>query len=164
MPARYAARANWKALEPSIRVLSRSKKAAPRRSPPSTAALGAVDFEDHRVALAATRADGRHTEPAAAPAQLVDERADDARAAGADRMPEGDGAAVHVDLRLVDSQHPHRVQGDRGERLVDLEQVDVVDREARLLERGPRGVRGGAREVGEVVGHSGLRDDPRERR
>ena len=50
-----------------------------------------------RVALPAAGADRRAAEPAAAAAQLVDERADDARAGGADRVPERDGAAVDVD-------------------------------------------------------------------
>ena len=76
---------------------------------------------------------------------------------GADRVAHGDRAAVHVDLVLVHSQHAQRVDGHRGERLVDLEQVDVVDRQAGLLERLLGGVGGGAGQVGEVVGHRGLR-------
>src|SRR3954452_11335082 len=94
-----------------------------------------ADFEDHGIALPATGADRRNPEPAAAPPQLVYERAEDARAGRADRVAERDRAAVHVDLALVDAEHPHRVDRDRRERLVDLEQVDVVDRQAGLLER-----------------------------
>src|SRR5689334_16735855 len=106
-PARYAARPNWKAEEPSISVRSRSKKAA----------SAAIDLDDHRVALAAARADRGAAQAAAPPAQLEHERAEDARARGADRMAEGDRAAVDVDLVLVDAEHPDRVQRDRGERL-----------------------------------------------
>ena len=70
---------------------------------------------------------------AAAPAaQLVDERAEDPRAGGADRVTEGDRAAVDVDPVLVDPEHPDRVQRDRGERLVDLPQVDVLGLQAGL--------------------------------
>src|SRR6185503_2259677 len=128
MPALYAARPKWRALDPSMRVLSRSKKAAPATWP----RLAAVHFDDHRVALAAARADRRAAEPAAAAPQLVDERHQDAGAAGADRVAERDRAAVHVHLGLVELKHAHRVERDRGERLVDLEQVDLAGRQARL--------------------------------
>src|SRR5690348_15767728 len=121
-PARYAARPNWKADEPSISVRSRSKKAA----------SAAIDLDDHRVALTAARADRGAAQPAAAPAQLEHERAEDPRARGADRVAERDRAAVDVDLVLVDPEHPDRVQRHRREGLVDLPQIDVVDLEARL--------------------------------
>ena len=62
-------------------------------------------------------------------------------------------------LSSAHAEHPHRVQRDRGERLVDLEQVDVLDREAGLLERrlGRVGRRPG--QVGEVVGDRAGGDD-----
>src|SRR4051794_38526581 len=135
-PFLKAARANWNALDPSISVLSRSKKAAALPPPSATApTLPPVDLEDHGISLAAARADRRDSETAAAAAQLVHERHEDAGAARADRMAEGDRAAVDVDLRLIHAEHPHRVDRHRGERLVDLEEVDVVDREAGLVER-----------------------------
>src|ERR671917_2736269 len=96
-------------------VLSRSKKAAARGS-------AAIYLDYDRVALAAARADRGHAEPAAAAPQLVRERHQDARAARPDRVAEGDRAAVHVHLGLVDAQHSHRVERHRGEGLVDLEQ------------------------------------------
>src|SRR5437764_4497306 len=141
MPLRYAARANWNALEPSISVLSGPKKAAafPPPPPSTVIALSPVDLDDHGVTLAAARADGGHAEPSAATAQLVRERHQDARAARPDRVPEGDRAAVDVHLRLVHAEHPHRIDRNGSERLVDLEQVDVVDLQAGLLERGLRG-------------------------
>src|SRR5947209_15810232 len=126
-PARYAARPNWKAEEPSISVRSRSKKAAGVRL------SAAIDLDDHRVALAATGADCGTAEATAPPAQLEHQRAEDARAGGANRVAERHRAAVHVDLVLVDAEHPDRVQGDRGERLVDLPQVDVIGLQPRLL-------------------------------
>src|SRR5438132_13230626 len=117
-----------------MRVLSRSKNAAPPAMPLKGMAprSGPVDLEDHRVALAATRADRGHAQAPAPAPQLVDEGREDPRAARADRMAEGDRAAVHVHLALVDAQHAHRVERDRCERLVDLEQVDVVDGDPRL--------------------------------
>jgi hypothetical protein len=93
----------------------------------------------------------------------VYERREDAGAARADRVPERDRPPVDVHLRLVDTEHAHRVERHRGERLVDLEELDVIDAQAGLLERGGRGVRGRARQVREVVGHRRLGDDPSER-
>src|SRR3954468_4250709 len=87
--------------------------------------LVSVDLDEDGVALAAARADGGAAEAAAAPAQLVDERPDDAGARRADGMAQGDRSAVDVDLVLVDSEHAHRVDRDRRERLVDLPEVHV---------------------------------------
>src|SRR3954468_18906731 len=103
-------------------VRSRSKKAAAFAM---ASGLRTVDAEDHRVALPAARADRRAAQPAAAAAQLVHERAEDARARRADGMAERDGATVDVDAVLVDPEQADRVQRDRGERLVDLPHVDV---------------------------------------
>ena len=48
-------------------------------------------------------------------------------ARGAERVAEGDGAAVDVDLVHVGVVLLLPGQHDRGEGLVDLDQVDVVD-------------------------------------
>src|SRR3954469_7395669 len=132
-PLRYATRPNWKAEEPAINVRSRSKKAAPgssgRRSAPPPggggrmcgrsvtgwSSLGPSDLHDHGVALAAPRADRRAAIAAAATAQLVHQRAEDAGARRADRVTDGDGAAVDVDPLLVDAEHADRVQRHRRE-------------------------------------------------
>src|SRR4029077_8134426 len=144
-------RANCMPLDPAIRVLSRSKNAAARCKPSpgfvlgrsalsrTTSALPAPtslrprharfsraessNFDHDRVALAPARADRGDAEATAATAQLVHERADDASAGGGDRVAGGDRAAVDVDLVLVDAEHPHRVEGDRGEGLVDLPEI-----------------------------------------
>ena len=47
------------------------------------------------------------------PAELVNERPDDAAAGGADRMPERDRPAVDVDVVPGDPEHPQRVERDR---------------------------------------------------
>ena len=66
---------------------------------------------------------------------LVEQGGQDAGAAGADRVADGDGAAVDVDLVGV----PAELLADRerlgGEGLVGLDQVEVGDRPAGLLER-----------------------------
>ena len=64
--------------------------------------------------------------------------------------PEGDRAAVDVDLVGVDAELLGRGQADRGERLVDLDQVEVGGRDALLLRRpsrwrGPAGSAGSSR-------------------
>ena len=69
---------------------------------------------------------------AVAPATLlerVDQRGHDAGAAGAQRVTDRDRAAVDVGLGRI---RPGVLPGehDRRERLVDLEQVDVVQRQA----------------------------------
>ena len=43
-------------------------------------------------------------------------------------MADRDGAAVDVDLVGVDAELLGRGQRDRGERLVDLDDVELVDR------------------------------------
>src|SRR5262245_41966300 len=88
-PCRAATRANCIPLDPAIRVWSKSKNAAARLT-----ALGAVDFDHNRVALTASAADRSDADAAAAPVQLVDERADDSGTGGADRVAERDRAAV----------------------------------------------------------------------
>src|SRR4051794_33571237 len=103
---------------PAINVLSRSKKAAARS--------GAIHLEDDRVPLTSAAADRGAAEAAATTPKLVHQGADDAGAGGADRMAEGDRAAVHVDLVVIDPQHAHRVDRHRGERFVDLPEIDVL--------------------------------------
>src|SRR5437588_2065735 len=153
-PARAAARANSKAEEPAIRVRSRSKNAAERCCDSTLA----CDVDDDRVALPSARTDGRAALASAAAAQLEHERAQDARARRAERVAQRHGAAVDVDLVLVDAEHPDRAQGDRGKGLVDLPQVDVVDAQTRLIQRLLRGRGRRAREVGKVVGDLSLRE------
>ena len=71
------------------------------------------------------------------PLELVEQRADEHRAGRAERMAHRDRAAVDVDLLVRHAELLHEAHRHRGERLVDLEQVDVVDRQAGLGERLP---------------------------
>jgi len=45
-----------------------------------------------------------------------------------------DRAAVHVDLRQVDAELLLPREHDRGEGFIDLDEVDVLQRQARSLE------------------------------
>src|SRR5437773_512260 len=91
-------------------------------------------LNNESVALPAAATKRRRTGPQASPLQLMRDRQHQARAAGPDRVSDGDRAAIDVDALLVQSQHPARVQRDRGERLVDLDEVQVARIEAGLLE------------------------------
>ena len=82
-----------------------------------------------------THSVGDAVAPAAA-AQLADQRAEQAGARAAERVAERDRAAVDVEL-LRASMPSSRDAGEHlgGEGLVELDQVDVVDRQAGALER-----------------------------
>ena len=54
-------------------------------------------------------------------------------------MADGDGAAVDIDLLGVEAQLAHARDRLAGERLVELDQVEVVDRQTRAIQRLARG-------------------------
>ena len=83
--------------------------------------------EQEGVALAATAAQRGRAEPAAAAPQLERQGQRKPGARRADRVAEGDRAAVDVDPVQVDAEQLRGVDADRRERLVDLDQVEVVD-------------------------------------
>src|ERR1700729_935549 len=85
--------------------------------------------------------------PTAALLERVDQRGHNASAAGTQRMPDGDRAAVHVRLGQIGPSVFGPGQHHRGERLVDLEQVDVGERQARAV----RGLFGGRDHAGQHV-------------
>src|SRR4029077_8842976 len=100
---------------------------------------------------------------AAVAAQLVHHRPEDATAGGADRMSERDGAAVHVRLLRVGPEQLDGVDGDRRERLVHLDPLDVVDRLPGLLERDRSRLGGSARKEVEESGDGGLANERNQR-
>jgi hypothetical protein len=73
-------------------------------------------------------------EPTTGPAELVHEHRDEPAAAHPERMAERDRATVHVDLRRVETQLVDADERLRGEGLVELDEVEVVDRDAGSLE------------------------------
>ena len=143
--------------DPAIRVRSRSKNAA------APAVMAAASRRQGRGLRRRPRARSRR--PGRRPSRSRRSRGPPPRRrssctsaprirapGGADRVAERDRAAVDVDLVLVDAEHPHRVERDRGEGLVDLPEVDVVGRLADLLQRELRRLGRRPRQVGEVVG------------
>ena len=88
-------------------------------------------LDDHRDALAAADAGGAEPVAAAAAAELMQQVQGDAGAAGAERVAERDGAAVHVGPLAVEAQLLLDRQVLRREGLVDLDQVHVVELRAR---------------------------------
>ena len=92
---------------------------------PAGSASGAL--ERRRLALADADAERREAVAAAAAAQLVQQRDDEPRAAHPERMAERDRAAVHVHLLGVEAELPDHDEALRGERLVQLDQVEVSD-------------------------------------
>ena len=97
--------------------------------------ISAGPLEQRRLALADPDAQRREAVAAAAPAQLVHQRHHQPRAAHPQRMAERDRSAVDVDALGVDSQLAHDGHALRRERLVQLDQVDVADRDAGALEQ-----------------------------
>src|SRR4029453_4350262 len=78
-------------------------------------------------------------------------------------MAEGDCAAVHVPLLRICAEYLRRVEDDRGERFVQLDPLDVVDRLAGSLPRLLTRLCGSAGGVREVVRNVALGYDRRER-
>ena len=79
-------------------------------------------------------------------------------------MTERDGAAVHVDLGLVDAEVVDRREPDRGERLVDLEEVEALHVEVGLLRRLQDRVGGLGQQRGVGSGDLAVTDEFTERR
>ena len=91
-------------------------------------------FDDRRDALADTDAHGGKAVAAAALAHFMDQRRHDARAAATERMAEGNGTAV--DVQLIGSMPSSARAGEnlRGESFVQFDQIDLLDRQAGALQ------------------------------
>ena len=110
----------------------------PGAGPVARCTYGELQAQANRLshALAAADAHGLHAEGLVRLLEVVDQGGHDAGAGHAERVTEGDGAAVDVHLRVeVDAQVTGRADDLAGERLVDLDEVDVVDGHACPLER-----------------------------
>ena len=92
-------------------------------------------LEERRLALADADAQRREAVAAAAAAQLVRERDDEPGAAHAERMAERDRAAVDVHALLVEPELAHDGEALRGERLVQLDEVELAGRDAGAREQ-----------------------------
>src|ERR1035437_7604216 len=87
---------------------------------------------DQCVSLPATTAQGSRTDTATTAFELKDKVQGDPGPRHADGVPDGDGASVDVDLVGVDPQKLGGCQPHRGERLVDLNQVEIGGGDALL--------------------------------
>src|SRR4029078_5091712 len=67
--------------------------------------------------------------------ELVEERRHDACPARADRVTEGDRPAIDVDLVPIEAELPAVRQRLGGERLVDLDEVEGLDRQLDAVEQ-----------------------------
>src|SRR3954451_1544991 len=120
-------------------------------------------FVDSGQTLADPDAEGGDAELAAAALQLADQGAGEAGAGAAEWVAEGDRAAVDVEPLFVDPELPGAGEDLGGEGLVQLDQVDLVDRQAGVLQRpGDRLDRPDPHEGGIDAGDAGG-DDARQR-
>src|SRR5581483_6892490 len=91
--------------------------------------------EERRLSLADPDAECGEAVASAASAQLVQERDDEPRAAHPERVTESDRTAVHVHLPLVETKLADDDERLRGERLVQLDEVDLFEADAGALEQ-----------------------------
>ena len=104
-----------------------ARRGDPRRARRRARRLILDALDDRRDPLAHPDAHRGQAVAAAGPAQLVDQHRDQAAAAHPERMAERDRAAVDVDLGRVEAELVDADDRLRGERLVELDQVEVVD-------------------------------------
>src|SRR5829696_2912149 len=114
---------------------SRPCERAPSGRFARTERVGSEALDDGAGAETATAAHRHEAVAAAAALELVQGLGHEERARGAERVAEGDGAAVRVGLREVGADLLGPRQDDGGERLVDLERVHLVDGQPAALEQ-----------------------------
>src|ERR1700719_2959590 len=91
-------------------------------------------LENRRRTLPTADAHGDHAVSRPAPAHLAEELHGQLRAGSAERMSEGDRAAVDVDALLIHPELAHHRERLRAEGLVQLDEIDLVEREAGELQ------------------------------
>src|SRR5215472_4712859 len=133
-PVTTATRAMLSSLCPDVR-----KTNDGGQCPPSAIVPASLPFDAHRDAHAAADAQRGEAFLRVALLHFEEQRHQHAGAGGADRMAERDRAAIDVDLRGVPAEVLVDRTGLRGERLVRLDQLEVFDLPAGLLEGGARG-------------------------
>ena len=92
-------------------------------------------FDNRGDALADADAHGGEAVAAAAFFHFVNKRRHDPGAAAAQRVAEGDGAAVDVELIEIDAQLARAREHLRRKGFVDFNEVDLLDGEAGAFER-----------------------------
>src|SRR5438093_4588925 len=94
---------------------------------------------DHRRALATPDAGRAEAVTPAAAAEGVQQVQGDPRAAGAKRVPERHRTSVYIRALAIESQLLLDREVLRGEGLVDLHEIHLLQVEPRCSERAPRG-------------------------
>src|SRR3954447_7393633 len=94
-------------------------------------------LERHRDGSTTAEAERREPVPTVAPLELVEQRRDDAGPARADGVAERDCAAVDIDLRPIEPELAAVGERLGGECLVDLDQVERLDRQLDLCQQLP---------------------------
>jgi hypothetical protein len=69
--------------------------------------------------------------------ERVEKCCEHAGAAGANRMAKRDGAAVHIDFARLDAQFAQHSDCLNGERLVQFDQIDILEGPTDLLHQPP---------------------------
>src|SRR5690606_6184814 len=114
----------------------------PSSGTPTRKDFSAGDLDQRGRTHATADAHGHHAVAATAALELAEDGGDQTRTGDAERVSQGDGATVGVHLVLGDAQLAHAVEALRGEGLVELEDVDVVDGQLvlrqQLADRGHR--------------------------
>src|SRR5580704_1897275 len=140
-------RASTSLLRPSLKTWMAGRKDVHvrlRRTMPGHDGINAMHpsrlpFHAHGDTHAAADTERGETLLRVALLHLVEQRYQYARTGGADRMPNGDGAAIDVDLLGVPAQVFIDRAGLRSERLVGLDEIEVADVPTGLLQRRARG-------------------------
>src|SRR4051812_47381072 len=111
-------------------------------------------LDDSGDALPDADAHGDHAEAGIATAHFVNERGHETGPSRAERVTEGDRAAVRIDLGGVESELANAGHGLRGEGFVELDQIEINSGEPRALERfACRGHGADAHDSGVDAGH-----------
>src|SRR3954447_15410778 len=121
-------------------------------------------FDGHRDRTATAEAQRREPEPPLPADELVRQGRHDPRAAGADRGTERDRAAVDVDLRPIEPERTTVGKRLGGERLVDLDEVERLDRHLDPVEQAADAFDRRKEQPLRLDLRLGVADDPRERR
>src|SRR5579885_1585883 len=84
--------------------------------------------------LTAADAERRDTKRLISRLEVVDQRSDQASTAATERMPQSNRAAMRVELFHIDAKHFDDRERLGGERIVQLDDIDIAQLQARALE------------------------------
>src|SRR3984893_19327889 len=115
--------------------INTARSPSTRNSPSVISVVISGDLDDHRGTHAAAGAHRQHADTPTAPAQFVDRRGDHPGTGRRDRVAEADTRPVDVDDLLVEPEFAGTRHRLGRERLVDLEQCDVLELAAGQLQR-----------------------------